>query len=378
MIYLDNAATTFPKPESVYNALDRANRQLAFNTGRGGYFSERKATEMMDETRQALRDLVRLKWNADVIFTPSITVALNQILNGIDFIRGDNVYVSPYEHNAIARTIHYLEKKKEIHVIQMPLKKDSLEIDIDKLTYAFSKEPPKCVCCIHVSNVTGYVLPVYDIFKLAKKYEAITVLDTAQSLGLLEVNAEELYVDFVAFAGHKSLYGPFGIGGYINVGKVVLNEFLIGGTGSDSLNLNMPFEGYDRYEPASHNIVAIAGLNAALKELKIGSVFNEEKELLHRAISRLENITRVKLYLPPEEKHIGILAFNIEGYKAEDVGTIFDQDFDIAVRAGYHCAPYIHKWLNDERFLGTVRIGIGRYNTKEDIDTLADAVCELC
>lgn len=375
MIYLDNAATTYPKPDGVYDSLDYANRELAFNTGRGSYAVARQATKLLDETRHLMRDLVNAKWKADVIFTPSVTIALNQILNGINFIKGDNIYVSPYEHNAVARVVHHLSKNVQINIIQMPLNESTLEIDLDKLSLMFLKEPPKCICCIHVSNVTGYILPVESIFKMGKRYDAITILDAAQSLGLLEIDAEELYADFIAFAGHKSLYGPLGTGGYINLTSIVLEEFLTGGTGSDSLNLNMPQGEYDQYEPASHNIVAIAGLNAALKELNYTSAF--EKDLLASIIEALEEKQETVLYLPPLDRHIGIISFNIKNYKADDVGMILDQDYDIAVRTGYHCAPYIHKWLKTERYSGTVRVSVGRYNTKEDICKFIDAIREL-
>lgn len=368
MIYLDNAATTFPKPNSVYEAMDRANRELAFNAGRGSYKMARKATQLIDETKALLLELVGGTGIAKVVFTPSITIALNQILCGIEFVSGDNIYVSPYEHNAVARTVHLLEKEKDINVIEMPLKEETLEIDIEQLKYSFVKHPPKCVCCIHVSNVTGYILPVVEIFEMAKQYNAITILDTAQSLGLIDVNLSQIYVDFIAFAGHKTLYGPFGIGGFITTGKVKLKDYIVGGTGSDSLNLDMP-EGYPaKYESSSSNIVAIAGLNAALKEINVEETFVKEKKLTDYLVSKMKELDEVILYLPPPDKHIGIVSFNIEGYKSEDVGMILDEDYDIAVRTGYHCAPLIHAHLNANEYVGTVRVGMGRCNDTDEID----------
>lgn len=186
MIYLDNAATTYPKSENVYKALDEANRELAFNSGRGSYKCARMATQVMDGVRNKIKKLVKADNRAEVIFTPSITIALNQILQGISFAQGDIVYLSPYEHNAVARVLHLIEKKIGIVLKEMPLKEDTLEIDIEKLQYLFSKNKPKCVCSVHVSNVTGYILPVEEIFELSKKYDAITVLDTAQSLGIVD------------------------------------------------------------------------------------------------------------------------------------------------------------------------------------------------
>lgn len=377
MIYLDNAATTFPKPDSVYDALDKANREFAFNTGRGSYKVAREATKIIDEARIALLKLVNTEGMADVVFAPSITISLNQIINGIDFVAGDNVYVSPYEHNAVARPINLIKKLKNVNIIEMPVVENTLEIDLEKLKYMFTQQPPKCVLCIHISNVTGYILPVKDIFLMAKKYDSITVLDMAQSLGLVGVEMKNLNADFIAFAGHKSLYGPFGVGGFITSGKVKLREYIVGGTGSDSLNLNMP-EGYPyKYESASPNIVAIAGLNAALNELDIENIYNHEKALTDYLVEQLAEIPEVTMYLPPKDKHIGIVSFNIKGYRAEDVGMILDEDYDIAVRTGYHCAPFIHKWLKDEEFVGTVRVGVGRFTAKEEIDSLIRVIRDI-
>lgn len=377
MIYLDNAATTYPKPESVYIALDNANRNLAINSGRGSYRIARETTKLIDETKNKLMNLVNATNGSCVVFTPSITIALNEILNGITWSSGCNVYVSPYEHNAVARTIHLIAKKQNINVIELPVVKETLEIDLENMKYMFTQNQPLCVCCTHISNVTGYILPVEKIFEIAKQYNAITVLDAAQSMGLIEVDSKKMNADFIAFAGHKSLYGPFGIGGFIDIGNIPLDEFIVGGTGSDSLNLDMPSRRPDKYESSSPNIVAIAGLNAALAECNLEEIFAHEKELTKYLVERLSNIEDVTLYLPPVDKHIGVVSFNLKNYKAEDLGMILDADFDIAVRTGYHCAPFIHKLLKDHEYTGTVRVGFGKYNTKEDIDALCDALDEI-
>lgn len=377
MVYLDNAATTFPKPESVYVEMDKVNRQMAFNSGRGSYAVAREATRIVDETKKLLLKVFKAEGIGKVAFTPSITIALNEILRGIDFKQGDNLYVSPYEHNAVARVAYALEKEKKINVIQMPLKNDNLEIDLDRLQYQFSKNRPKAVCCIHVSNVTGYVLPVKEIFDFAKPYNAITVLDTAQSLGIVDIDALKLNLDFLAFAGHKTLYGPFGIGGFVDLKDTKLKPVIAGGTGSNSLNLEMPKESPFVYESSSLNIVAIAGLNAALKALDIETNANHENQLLDYLIEKMKTIDGAVIYLPPRDRHISILSFNLKKYRAEEVSEILDADYDIAVRSGYHCAPYIHSYIQDGDYLGTVRVGLGRFTTKEDIDCLVNAIAEL-
>lgn len=378
MIYLDNAATTFPKPESVYKAMDEMNRFGAVNAGRGSYKLARSASKLIADTKQQLRSLVGVDSNVAVVLTSSVTIAINQIVNGLKLVDGTIVYVSPYEHNAVARSINQLSKHVRLTVKELPINEDTLEIDLERVKYEFSKDKPGAVFCTHVSNVTGYILPVEKIFEEAKRYNAITILDSAQSLGLIEVKANQILADIIAFAGHKTLYGPFGIGGFINVGGINLEVFIAGGTGSDSLNLEMPNGNEAKYESSSSNIVAIAGLNAALNELNPDENCINERELTGYLISKLGELDHIKIYLPQDkEKTVGIVSFSVRDYNSEDIGIILDEDYDIAVRTGYHCAPFIHKYLKDEKSLGTVRIGLSKFNTRNDIDCLINALKEL-
>ena len=377
MVYLDNAATTFPKPEVVYRAMDKMNREGAVNAGRGSYKLARDASKLIGETKDLIRRLVHVDASSAVVFSPSVTIAMNQIVNGMQLREQAVVYVSPYEHNAVARSIHELGKKKKLIIREITLNSD-LEIDLEKMKYDFAIDKPDAVVFTHVSNVTGYILPVKKIFEEAKKYGSITVLDVAQSMGLVQIRADLMRVDLIAFAGHKTLYGPFGIGGFINVSGIPLDIFISGGTGSESLNLEMPSGKETRYESASCNIVAVAGLNAALKVIDPDACMAHEKELGDYLIKKLSEIRSVKMYVPKDrESHVGIVSFVVDGYISEDVGMILDEDFDIAVRTGYHCAPFIHKYLKDENTLGTVRVGLGQFSVKEDIDKLAMGLKEI-
>ena len=377
MIYLDNAATTFPKPESVYAAMDKINRKGAVNAGRGSYKLAQEASKIISETKTKLRKLVHVDTSVAVVLSPSITIAINQIVNGLNLRRKAVVYVSPYEHNAVARSLYELSKRKELVIKEIPLD-NKLQIDIEKMKYEFSKDKPEAVFCTHVSNVTGYILPIEEIFKEAKKHGSINILDSAQSLGLVDVRADLMDADIIAFAGHKTLYGPFGVGGFINISGVPLDTFVVGGTGSDSLNLEMPLGNEARYESSSPNIVAIAGLNAALDILEQKTHFEYEKDITSNLIKKLSLIKEVKMYIPSNpERHIGIVSIIVEGFNSEDIGTILDEDFGIAVRTGYHCAPYIHKYLKDIESLGTIRIGIGQFTTKDEIDSLIKAIKEI-
>lgn len=377
MVYLDNAATTFPKPESVYNAMDKMSREGAVNAGRGSYKLAQNASKLIGETKDLLRKLIYADLSAAVVFTPSITIAMNQIVNGMRLRNKAVVYVSPYEHNAVARSVHELARKKEFVVKEIPIN-SGLEIDLEKMKYEFVKDKPDAVFCTHVSNITGYILPVEEIFKESKRYGSINILDAAQSMGLVEIHANMMKADIIAFAGHKTLYGPIGIGGFINVSGIPLDVFICGGTGSDSLNLEMPEGKEARYEASSYNMVAIAGLNAAIKEIKQDDCLKHEKELTDYLVESLSAIEDIKLFLPEDRtRHVGIVSFSVEGFNSEDIGMILDEDFDIAVRTGYHCAPFIHKYLKDIRTLGTVRVGLGKFSTKEDVDKLIMAIADI-
>lgn len=377
MIYLDNAATTFPKPEEVYQRMDEINRTCGVNAGRGSYKLARQANEIIDDIKQRLLKLVDASSTAKVVLTPSITIALNQILNGIEWKKGDVVYISPYEHNAVARTLEKIKNEWQIVVKLLPLNMESYEIDLDSIENLFVIDKPKCVCCTGVSNVTGYILPTRNIFELAKKVGAITILDSAQSLGLIKQDMKN--IDYLAFAGHKTLYGPFGIGGFIDNTSIELKPYIVGGTGSNSLDLSMPKDSPARFESASANIVAIAGLQAALMNLNVDENYHKEKELTEYAVSQISNVMNIRLYIPKEHERIGIVSFNIKnsGMTADDVGKILDEEYDIYVRSGYHCAPYVHDVIQDKEYSGTVRIGIGQFNTMEEIDQLCEALEEI-
>lgn len=381
MIYFDNAATTFPKPESVYQAMDEANRRLAVNAGRGSYALAKEADQLIKAAREAVSDLVCGSQVAEVVFTASATLALNQIIGGMTWSEQDVVYVSPYEHNAVMRPLHLFRKKYGFQIQELPLCEADHAIDLEKTSYLFAKQPPNAVFLTHISNVTGYILPVEELTGLAKAYDASVVVDASQSMGLFEIDLSHTPVDFLVFAGHKNLYGPLGTGGFLMRKGCRLEPYIAGGTGSDSLNLDMPKTGSIRYEAASPNVVAIAGLYAACMEIKDKDTragFREYERMLTRMlVEGLHTISGVKLYLPPKEAHIGIAAFNIDGYQAGEAGMVLDEDYGIAVRTGYHCAPLIHEYLDDKEQLGVIRAGIGRYTTKEEVEKLIRAVSEL-
>lgn len=375
MIYLDNAATTYPKPECVYKELDRANRSMAFNAGRGSYTEAKAVSAMIDETRQMLADLVHLQGNC-VSFESSATEALNLIINGLDLKEGDTVYVSPFEHNAIIRPLFNLKKEIGINIEILPFDKVSWEPDLKQIQNLFVLHKPKAVFLSHISNVTGYIMPYYQIFDLSKQYNAIDILDCSQSFGVL--NPDIRNVDFVVFDGHKSLYASFGVGGFLNTDNFLLKIVKSGGTGSDSLNHDMPETGSGRYEAGSINSVAIAGLHESLKWLQKNDVKSHEFYLTKYLISKLSTLSKVQAFLPDDtSKVLGVVSVAVEGYSSADVGAILNDEYDICVRTGYHCSPFVHEFISSLHYGGTVRIGIGAFTTKEEIDQLIDALASL-
>lgn len=388
-IYMDNAATTFPKPKVVCDAMDQVNRCLSVNAGRGSYQLAQIATAGMDRLREELLDMVHAKEGGEVFFTSSATMACNEIIGGRALSQEDVVYVSPFLHNAVRRTLFLQEKACGCTVKEIPLEEKTLEIDLERMEYAFRQNPPSYVFVSHVCNVTGYILPIAEIFEIAKKAtdgEAKVIVDAAQSFGLLDMDYRLTPYDAILFAGHKTLYGPFGIAGFIKKKDFTLQPYFAGGTGSESLNLSMPKESPNSLEPGSPNLPAIGGLYAAvqfIKEQGIDAIREHEMALTELLVEGLSYIDGVTLYVPANrERHIGIVSFNVkdwlgETYLSEDIGTLLDREYGIAVRTGYHCAPLIHKYLKDEEYNGTVRVSVGWFTTEEDVERLVLAVREI-
>lgn len=383
-IYLDNAATTFQKPEVVYNRMDKFLREECVNAGRGSYSLASKGTMLIDETRLLIKDLINGLENSKVIFSPSATIAINQVLRGLEWNEIKNVYASPFEHNAIMRTLHSLKKKYDFNINIIPFDNISFELNEEDLRIMFSKNNPDLIIMSHVSNVTGYILPIENCHKIAKVYNPINIVDCAQSLGLVNIDVKNNFkeCDFIIFAGHKSLYGPFGIGGFISIGnKISLKEVITGGTGSDSTNLNMPLGTEAFYEAGSYNMYSLSGLNEALKWLKetgIENIYSHKKELTQSLINGLNEIDDIEIYIPEDlNRHIGIVSFNISGYKAEDVGRILNDEHNISVRTGHHCSPLIGGFLDGFAVNGTIRVSIGYFNDNKEIDKLVECIEDI-
>lgn len=380
MIYLDNAATTFPKPEVVYTAVEDCQRNYAVNVGRGSYALASRAAKIAEETRIQMAKLVNAKGADNVVLTHSATIAANEIILGLEWNRFKTVYVSPFEHNAVARPLYRICKENHILIKELPFNPASHEWDEGETRRLFTVEQPDYVFLNPVSNVTGTIIPIDEIISLAKRYGACVIVDGSQSVGLLQTDIQASQIDYLIFAGHKNLYASWGIGGFVWNGDTALKPVIVGGTGSDSLSLEMAGNNMASFEAGSANIIAIASLNASLKWLAdtgMAAISNRKSKLMEYLIAGLESCP-VKLYLPKNRnRHTSVLSFNVLGYAPNEVGMILNEDFGIAVRTGFHCAPYIHRFLGTEECLGTVRASVGFFNTKDDIDALLKAISEL-
>lgn len=390
--YFDNAATTFPKPEYVKAAMIEAIENGYGNAGRGSYKLASDSVQVQDRLRKKILEKSGSQSAAHVILTSGATIAINMLLGGIRLTEESVVYVSPFEHNAVIRVLHSKHKKIPFIIKELPLSENGWCIDLEKAEYEFLMNPPDLICISNISNVTGYILPVADICQLAKSKneKVITVVDGCQAMGLIpKPLLNNPHIDYYIFAGHKTLYGPFGIGGIIC--NTIYSEkllrspelyepYLCGGTGSDSLNKNMKTDLPEMLETGSMDMLAAKGLLAALEGQKddVRKCFIKEKQQTEYLTEMLMNIDGVKLYAPDDrENHISIVSFNVAGYTCQEIGMILDEDYNIAVRTGYHCAPLIHTYLKDNEYNGTVRASIGRYTTREELDYFVQAVKEL-
>lgn len=374
MAYFDNAATTYPKPECVYTFMDQFYRKSGGNAGRGHYSLAQSAGELILDTRKRIQELLHCPAK-QVVFTPTATIALNIIIQGIIASGVKNIYISPFEHNAVTRTLHHYEQIERISVTQLSVTKD-LKYDLEKIRYQFDAVKPDLVIVSHASNTIGLVAPIEDIFSLAKKYDAYTLVDMAQSAGVIDCNIGLNCIDFAVFAGHKTLYGPTGISGFVMEPSIKLPVVLFGGTGYESANQDMPESIPEKYEMGTLNVVGIAGLNASLKwiqEKTIETLAQREQENRGKLLEILNNYEFIRIVGNYESnEYVGIVSCLIEGISSDSAGNIFDRQ-GISVRTGLHCAPLAHKFMGTYP-AGTIRFSVNYFTSEEDFEQLIEAL----
>lgn len=377
MIYLDNAATTFPKPEVVYKTMDTFYRTLGANPGRSGHRMAVAAEKEIEDTRNVVARLFGIKDSRRLILTFNATDAINMGIKGL-LKPGDHAITTFLEHNAVSRALNGLEKKKIITVTKVRNSPEGL-IDPDDIKNAITSKT-RLIVMAHAPNVLGTIQPIREIGKIARENNILFMVDAAQTAGVFEIDVDKLSIDMLAFTGHKGPLGPTGTGG-LYVGEwLILDPWREGGTGFEPASLSQPEELPFKLESGTPNTVGIAGLRAGIEYVLstgIGTIRAHEQRLTSKIIHALKDDQRFVLYGTTEiSRKVGILSINVKGFKPAEVGAILDQSFDIAVRPGLHCAPFAHQMMGTFPD-GTVRISPGFFNTEEDADQIIRALDKI-
>lgn len=377
LIFLDNGATSFPKPEEVYTYMDHFYRNFGVNPGRSGYDLCMEAGLVVEETRKLLTQFFHGTDPNRLCFGYNSTDALNLIISGM-LRPGDHAISTTVEHNSVLRPLYHL-RRDGVEVDLVPFDGAGF-VDPEEIRRRF-RPNTRLVVVNHASNVIGTVQPIAAIGRLCREAGIPFAIDASQSAGKVPIDMDAQCLDVVAFTGHKSLLGPTGIGGlYVREG-IEIRHTRAGGTGVRSAVKAHLDEYPYRLEYGTPNVMGIAGLKAGVTWVNAKGV-----EALHREEMRLAEILRDGLRAIPRvvtycldslENHIAVLAFNIEGMDAADVGTMLDVDFGIACRTGLHCAPLVHEQMGTDRIHGAVRFGIGPFNTEEHVRAAVDAVGKI-
>ena len=378
IIYLDNGATSFPKPEEVYEFMDSFYREFGVSPGRSGYDLCMETGELVEITRAMMAKFFNGKDPNRLCFSYNSTDALNLIINGM-LKEGDHAVTTTIEHNSVLRPLYHQYKYNGVEVDYVPFD-DKGFVDPDDFPKKFKKNT-KLVVVNHASNVIGTIQPIKEIGKYCREEGIPFAIDASQSAGKIPVDIEELNVDVVAFTGHKSLLGPTGIGGlYVREG-IEIRHTRAGGTGVRSAVKTHLFEYPYRLEYGTLNVMGVAGIHAGLKWVEkkgLNNIHENEMKLTAMLRDGLKDIEGVILYCQDDmTNHIGIFLFNIDGLEALNTGTILDVDYNIACRTGLHCAPLVHEQLGTDKIHGAVRFGIGPFNTEEHIKTAVEAIKEI-
>ena len=376
-IYLDNAATSFPKPKEVADAVYDFMINNGTSSGRGSYKKAMQSDYIVYKCRKLIGNLFNFDDPKKVVFTSNVTDSLNIAIRGI-LKENDHVITSSLEHNAVWRCLKTLEKDINIKIDTVECSKDGITNPEDIKKYI--RKDTALIVFTQASNVLGTIQPVKEIGKIARENKIVFLVDAAQSAGAMKIDIKEDNIDILAFTGHKSLLGPMGTGGLIINTDIDIKPLKAGGTGGDSAYEYQPDYYPNHLETGTSNVSGIAGLRAAIKFLNkegIDNIHNKEKELTKYALQRLETVKDIEIYGPKDcEKILSVISFNIKNKRPEDISTILDQKYDIMLRAGLHCAPTAHSVINTKD-RGSLRIGIGYFNTKDDIDKLVEALNNL-
>lgn len=379
-IYLDNAATSFPKPESVYSAMDDYNRENGAAIGRGSYRATIEATAIVQRCRTKIAQLLGAEGPERILFTFNCTDSLNTALHGV-MKAGDHVITSIIDHNSVQRPLTEMCRTMGIEVTRIGADATG-KVDPGEFKRAL-RPKTKLIALIHASNVTGTIQPIADVGRIAREAGALFLVDAAQTAGHLPISLKELPIDILAAPGHKGLLGPLGTGIlYLRPGvENRVSSFRQGGTGTRSEDDIQPESLPDKYESGNHNGPGLVGLEASvswLLERGVEAVHGNGQKLAQQLIDGLMGISRVRLFGPASaEGRVAVVSVAIDGIAPQHVAAILDQSFGIETRAGLHCAPGTHRAIGSFDIGGTVRFSVGPFTTSAAVATAVEALQQI-
>ncbi|MFP4471985.1 MAG: aminotransferase class V-fold PLP-dependent enzyme [Bacteroidales bacterium] len=378
LIYLDNSATSYPKPESVYTFMDQFYRKHGVNPGRSGFDAAIETEEVVQHTRKMLADLFNGDDPNRLTFSYNASDSLNMLLQGL-CEKGDHVVTTMLEHNSVLRPLHHLQQARIISTTHVHFDENGY-VHPDDIKKAIRKNT-KLVVVNHSSNVIGTIQPVAEIGKICREAGVYFILDASQSAGAVPIDMKAMNIDALAFTGHKCLMGPTGIGGSYVMDHVPVKYTRFGGTGVRSAQETHLEEFPYRLECGTLNLVGVAGLNAGVRwinEQGIENLHKKEYLLYDKLRNAMKNLENVIVYCCNNTKNQNpVLSINIKGFESGDVGTMLDVDYNIATRTGLQCAPKVHVQLGTDKIHGTVRISLGPFTTEEHVDKVIEAVEDI-
>ncbi len=379
-IYLDNAATSWPKPESVYEAVNDYLRRLGAPAGRGVYQEAIEVERLVEQTRLAIANLISVDDARHVILTYSGTDSLTLAIQGV-LQPGDHVITSICDHNSVLRPLRDLEEKQIIEVTRLGVD-DRGCVSVDEISQAMRPET-RMVAVVHASNVTGVIQPIRAIGQLTRRHGKLLLVDAAQTVGHIPVSVVDLGCDLLAAPGHKGLLGPTGTG-FLYIAPDVAGQVRpvrLGGTGTESENDRQPDELPARFEAGNHNVPGLVGLGKGVQYVTdrgVEQLAEHESHLMTRLHEGLAEVAGLQVYAPEQPaERVGVLSLNVDGHSPQEVAVMLDQAASIQGRAGFHCAPLIHDALKTVALGGTLRLSCGPFTTEQDIETTIDWLSRL-
>ena len=374
-IYFDQAATSYPKPTSVVDAMVHFMSHVGVNVGRGSYREAYTADSVVYETRELLKTLFNASDSKNVIFTANITQSLNMVMKGY-LKSGDHVLVSSMEHNAVMRPLIQL-KDSGVTFDRIPCTSEG-ELILESIEGLIHPNT-KAIIMTHASNVCGTMMPIEEVGKICEKHRLKFIVDAAQTAGVIDIDMKAMHIDVLTFTGHKSLLGPQGIGGFLVTDEMAasIEPFISGGTGSFSHTEDMPSQMPDKFEAGTLNTPGVYGLNAALKyvmALGLNEIRHMEMVLTQMFLEGLKRFPKVTVIGKQDMvNRTAVVSIQIEGIDIAHVAYLLDKEYHIMTRVGLHCAPHAHKTLGTYP-IGTLRFSFGHMNTPEEVEQCLEAL----